>query len=91
VSAVDLPGGSFTTQVIRSRTDYGFSPRMFASALLQYNSADRTFGSNLRFRWEYRPGSEFFVVWTDEHDTRPNGIGLRNRAFVVKLTRLFRF
>ena len=57
---------------------------MFASALLQYNSTDRTFSSNLRYRWEYRPGSEFFVVWTDEHDTRPNGIGLRNRAFVVK-------
>ena len=64
---------------------------MFASALLQYNSSDRTFSSNLRFRWEYRPGSEFFVVWTDEHDTRPNGLGLRNRAFVVKLTRLLRF
>jgi hypothetical protein len=91
VSDVDLPGGSFTTKVVRSRTDYGFSPRMFASALLQYNSADRTFGSNLRYRWEYKPGSEFFVVWTDEHDTRPNSIGLRNRAFVVKLTRLFRF
>ena len=37
------------------------------------------------------PGSEFFVVWTDEQDTRPNGIGLRNRAFVLKITRLLRF
>jgi hypothetical protein len=91
ISDVELPGGHFTTKVLRSRTDYGFSPRMFASALLQYNSADRTFSSNLRYRWEYRPGSEFFVVWTDEHETRPNRIGLRNRAFVVKLTRLFRF
>ena len=35
---------------------------MFLSALLQYGSADRTFSSNLRFRWEYRPGSELFVV-----------------------------
>jgi len=91
VSRVDLPNGSFTTRVIRSRSDYGFSPRMFASALLQYNSADRTFSSNLRYRWEYRPGSEFFVVWTDERDTRPTGIGLRNRAFVIKMTRLLRF
>ena len=44
---------------------------MFASALLQYSSADHTFSSNVRFRWEYRPGSEFFVVWTDEQDTNP--------------------
>jgi hypothetical protein len=91
VSRVDLPTGEFTTKVVRSRVDYGFSPRMFASALLQYSSTDNTFSSNLRYRWEYRPGSEFFVVWTDEHDTRPNSIGLRNRAFVVKMTRLFRF
>jgi hypothetical protein len=91
VSRVELPAGRFTTRLIRSRVDYGFSPRMFASALLQYNSADRTFSSNARYRWEYRPGSEFFVVWTDERDTRSNGIGLRNRAFVVKVTRLLRF
>jgi hypothetical protein len=91
VSRVELPTGEFTTKVVRSRVDYGFSPRMFASALLQYSSTDQTFSSNLRYRWEYRPGSELFVVWTDEQDTRPNGIGLRNRAFVVKVTRLLRF
>ncbi len=91
VSHVELPTATFTTRVVRSRIDYGFSPRMLASALLQYNSTDGTFSSNLRFRWEYRPGSEFFVVWTDEQDTRANGIGLRNRAFVLKLTRLLRF
>ena len=58
---------------------------------IQYGSADNTFSSNVRYRWEYIPGSEFFLVWTDERDTRPNSIGLRNRAFVVKLTRLLRF
>jgi hypothetical protein len=91
LSKVNLPHGDFITRVLRSRVDYGFSPRMFASALLQYNYTDRTFSSNLRYRWEYRPGSEFFVVWTDEQDTRARGLTLRNRAFVVKATRLLRF
>jgi hypothetical protein len=91
ISDVNLPYGDFVTRVLRSRNDYGFSPRMFASALLQYNYTDRTFSSNLRYRWEYRPGSEFFVVWTDEEDTRNSGLQLRNRAFVVKVTRLLRF
>jgi Domain of unknown function (DUF5916) len=93
INHVELPASEFTTAVYRARTDYGFSPRMFASALLQYNSGDHTFSSNLRFRWEYQPGSEFFVVWTDEQDTRPPGGGaaLKTRAFVVKMTRLFRF
>lgn len=93
---IDLPNGAFTTKQVGARTDYGFSPRMFASALLQWSSADHTFSSNARFRWEYRPGSEFFVVWTDEQDTNPlepqrGSIALRNRALVIKMTRLFRF
>jgi hypothetical protein len=92
VNHVSLPVGTFTTTVIRARTDYGFSPRMFASALVQYSSSDRVFSSNLRFRWEYRPGSEFFVVYTDERDTLASGFPeLKNRAFVVKINRLLRF
>jgi hypothetical protein len=96
INHVELPNSSFTTRLYGARTDYGFNPRMFASALLQYSSADHTFSSNVRFRWEYRPGSEFFVVWTDEQDTHPleplrGNLALRNRAFVIKMTRLFRF
>lgn len=91
VNDVTLPSGDFTSTLIRARSDYGFSPRMFASALVQYSSADTLFSSNLRFRWEYLPGSELFVVFTDERDTtRPGFPGLRNRAFVVKVNRLFR-
>ncbi|MFN7913964.1 MAG: DUF5916 domain-containing protein [Vicinamibacterales bacterium] len=92
VNDVHLPAGDFTTSVVRARSDYGFSPRMFASALVQYSSADHVFSSNLRYRWEYRPGSELFVVYTDERDTTTLGFpGLRNRAFVVKVNRLLRF
>lgn len=92
VNAVRLPVGDFTTTLLRARSDYGFSPRMFASALLQYSSTDHVFSNNLRFRWEYRPGSELFVVYTDERDTlQPGFPDLKNRAFVVKINRLLRF
>ena len=64
---------------------------MFASALVQYNSTDKSFSTNVRYRWEYKLGSEFFVVYTDERDTTQRGYpGLKNRAFVVKATRFFR-
>jgi hypothetical protein len=47
--------------------------------------------TNLRLRWEYRPGSELFVVYNDERDTlAPRFPSLRNRAFVIKVNRLFR-
>jgi hypothetical protein len=49
-------------------------------------------GSNLRLRWEYLPGSELFVVYTDDYDTEsgPQSTALRNHAVVIKVTRLFR-
>ena len=81
-----------TNTVLVARTDYGFSPRRFISGLLQYSSSTHVLSSNVRFRWEYRPGSELFVVYTDERDTlKPGYPDQRNRAFVVKLTRLLRF
>ena len=91
---IDLPGGSFRTDLMRGRLNYTFSPRMFVSGLFQYNSTNHTLGTNLRLRWEYTPGSELFVVYTEEQDVdplRPDRYAeLRNRGFVVKVTRLFR-
>ena len=92
INRVRLPSGDFTTSLARVRSDYAFSPRRFVSALVQYNTADNSFSSNFRFRWEYLPGSELFVVYTDERDTVVSGFpGLKNRAFVVKINRLVRF
>ena len=92
INRVDLVQGSFTAKVARTRATYTITPRMFVSGIVQYNSAGTSFGSNVRFRWEYRPGSELFVVYTDDYDTdaRADITPLRNRAFVVKLNRLFR-
>ena len=89
---IDLPQGRFTTELVSARTTYTVTPRMFVAALLQFNSGNDSLGTNIRFRWEYLPGSELFVVYTDERDTlAPQFPTLENRAFVVKLTRLFRF
>lgn len=89
---VDLPAGSFVARVVRARTTYTITPRVYVSGIVQYNSSNASLGSNLRFRWEYQPGSEVFVVYTDDYDTlaRPGVTPLRNRAFVVKVNRLLR-
>jgi len=89
---VDLDQGSFVSQVIGSRVTYSMSPRMFTSALIQYNSSNRTASSSIRFRWEYLPGSELFLVYNDQRDTlAPSFPDLINRSVVVKVNRLFRF
>lgn len=70
---------------------YTMTPRIFASALLQYNSSIHAVTANVRLRWEYRPGSELFVVYNEQRDTlTPRFPALANRAFIVKLNRLFR-
>ena len=89
---VDLIEGSFTSHLLGSRVTYTVTPLMFVSALIQYNSAANAVSSNVRLRWEYRPGSELFVVYNEQRDTLRNGFpDLMNKAFIVKANRLFRF
>jgi len=95
INWVDLPEGSFTTNLVTTRVNYTFTPRMFFSGLLQYNSSNDTLTSNLRLRWEYQPGSELFVVYTEDRDTAtldPRRFSqTRNHGFVVKFNKLFRY
>ena len=92
INWIDLPTGSFTTKLVGSRVTYTVTPLMFVSALLQYNSSTNLVGANVRLRWEYQPGSELFVVYNEERDSaRAWRAGPANRAFIVKVNRLFRF
>ncbi len=89
---VELPQGRFTTSLVTTRTTYTATPLMFVSALVQYNSSNASLGANVRFRWEYQPGSELFVVYNEQRDTlTPRHPELQNRSFVIKINRLFRF
>jgi Domain of unknown function (DUF5916) len=92
INRVRLPYGSFVTSVAGARLTYTMTPRMFVSGLVQYNSASNLASANVRFRWEYHPGSELFVVWNEERDSRSAGVpDLQNRALILKITRLIRF
>ena len=90
---VDVPQGQFTTTLVTTRATYTMTPLTFVSALAQYNSDQSALSLNIRLRWEYGPGSELFVVYNEQRDTLvPNRFtGLDNRAFIIKLNRLFRF
>ena len=98
VNHISLPEeGTYTVPLVTSRVTYTFTPRMFFGGLIQYSPISDTISANLRLRWEYQPGSELFVVYNDQRDVADFSFGarrwpeLRNRAFVVKFNRLFRF
>ena len=89
---VDLPQGSFRTDLAVTRINYAFTPRMFLGGLVQYNSGNDSFSTNLRLRWEYRPGSELFIVYTEARDTDvfDRFSELSNRGLTVKFNYLLR-
>lgn len=84
---VHLPQGHFVTDVRRFRIDYSFSTRMFLNALIQYNSAARTWSTNVRYRFIYRPLSDLFLVY---NDTRTEG-SQGHRTLSLKHTILLAF
>ena len=92
VNHVSLVEGEFTTQLAGSRVTYSMTPLMFVSALIQFNSGIGAVSTNARFRWEYQPGSELFVVYSDGRDTGARNFPLlQNRSIAIKATRLLRF
>jgi hypothetical protein len=91
LNRVELPQGSFTSNLIGTRATFTMTPLMFVSALVQYTSNTGMAAANVRFRWEYRPGSELFVVYNEQrYDGRFSPAGLENRALIVKINRLWR-
>ena len=93
INQVKLPEGDFQTELGRVRLTYTFSPRMYFSGLVQYDSNASSFSTNFRFRWEWAPSSELFIVYSDDRDTSPFGdprsFELRNRGWAIKINRLF--
>jgi hypothetical protein len=86
---VTLPNGSFTTQLVGARVLYGFSPRAFFNAFIQYNADTHQVSSNLRFNFTHHPLSDIYVVYNDRRES--GGGQLLERAFIVKVTNLFNF
>ena len=88
---VDLPEGRFTTRLVRTRVTYTLSPRSFLGALLQYSSSSDSVSANIRYRWEYEPGSDLFIVYSEGRATDIRGFPLlQNRGLVIKFTKLLR-
>jgi len=88
---VDLPGGSFDTNLVRTRVSYSFNPRTFLQGLVQYNDRADLWSMNLRFGWLQAANTGLFVVYTDTrylYDLfeRPERT---DRSLIIKFSRMF--
>ena len=90
-SWIDLPQGSFNTKLASTRVNYAMTTRLLVATLIQYNSNSDSISTNVRLRWEYQPGSDLFVVYSEGRETDHRGFPvMANRGFVVKFTKLLR-
>ena len=87
---VNMPTGSFLTNLGILRVDYALSPRATVRSLTQYNSLTREVTNSVRFNFIYRPGSDLYIVYNDLQETGlpPDTFAPRDRQFVVKLNYL---
>lgn len=91
---VRLSSGAFVANTMRFRGDYAFSPRLTATAFLQYDDQSDRAAVNARVRWTTSPGSDLYVVWNNTWPTAlergiPWDRPLRG-ALVAKYVRFFR-
>ena len=91
LNKVRLPEGTFDTRVTSTPVQINFTPDVTWSNLVQYDSVSDIVGLNSRFRWEVRPGTNFFVVLnqnTQRSEGRPRVL---QTEITVKLRVTFRF
>ncbi len=91
---VRLPTGSFVANTARFRGDYAFSPRLTATAFVQYDDQSDRAAVNARMRWTSSPGSDLYIVWNSSWPTAldrgiPFDRPLRG-GLVAKYVRFFR-
>ena len=89
VNDVSISTGEFVSKLLTTRVNYNFNTKMFANALVQYNTDNRQWTSNVRFNIIHRPLSDIFLVYNERRDDR-TGLML-SRAVIAKMTYMVAF
>jgi len=86
---VNLPGGNFTTNLLRARLTYSFTPKMYIQSLLQYNNQSDQWSMNWRFIWQQSAGTGLYLVYNQAQDYDGIPLETSTKSFVVKYSYLF--
>lgn len=69
INRVDLPQGDFLANRLSTRLTHTFSPDLFLRAFLQWNGERKLVGGNALINYQYRPGSDLYLVYSHAWDT----------------------
>jgi len=85
---VRLREGNFTTNILRTRLSYAFTPRMFVQGLVQYNDVTKNVSTNVRFGWIQTSNTGLFLVYNENTDVVGTAWYFKDRSVVVKYSYL---
>lgn len=85
---IDLPAGSFVTNIGRARLSYSFTPRLFLQSLFQVNDRADVLSTNLRAGWLRSASTGLYAVYNETTDTGGASWRSHDRAFILKYSRM---
>lgn len=88
-NALTAQGDSFTADLYSARLQYAWTTTLNFSGFVQYNDDADEVVTNLRANLIHAPLSDLFFLFTERRSTA--GLGVMERFFTVKVTRLLLF
>ena len=83
---IAFPETEFDANVVGGRIGYSFSTTLFTKLFAQWSTDKDILAANFLVNYIYRPGSDFYLVFDQNYDTRDGGIKLLGWTIVGKLT-----
>jgi hypothetical protein len=88
---VDVPTGTFDSNIAGLQFSYYFSPTLTTRVAAQYSTLLEDFVFNFRLRWIYAPGSEAWLVYDEGRIFGTPDPSLQDRALICKIVHNFNF
>ena len=85
-----LEQGDFDLTLVGTKVRLNLSPDLQLNSFLQYDSEDRSFGTNTRLRWTFHPRGDLFVIYNHNLREAEDRWRFESNQFLVKLQRTFR-
>ena len=76
----------FDANAFGGRVSYSFSTTLFTKLFTQWSTDTDVLSANFLVNYIYRPGSDFYLVFDQNYDTRDGGIKLLGWTVVGKMT-----
>ena len=81
--------GNFVDHMPNLGIDYAWSNRWLTSTVVQYNNADSSLAAQFRLNYIFRPGDDFFLVYSLGRATGGTRLGQTDQTLAAKLTYSF--